>query len=134
MLLVYTLVYPYPISGEFIIPVYQLARIVNIGHYFQRFEAFFEFTWSIAMMLYSAFYLFVICYSFSETFRIKYYKEVIIPVVLLAASLGFIPTNFVNFLSDGHEITKVIFPLLYIIPAGMGLLYMLKYRERRKEK
>ena len=132
MILIYTLVYPYPISGEFIIPVYQLARIVNIGHYFQRFEALFEFTWSIAMMLYSAFYLFVVCYTFTETFKIKYYKEVIIPVVLLAASLGFIPTNFVNFLSDGHEITTVIFPILYIVPAITGLLYMIKHRERRR--
>ena len=132
MILIYTLVYPYPISGEFIIPIYQLARIVNIGHYFQRFEALFEFTWSIAMMLYSAFYLFVVCYTFTETFKVKYYKEVIIPVVLLAASLGFIPTNFVNFLSDGHEITTVIFPILYIVPAITGLLYMIKHRERRK--
>lgn len=133
IILVYTLVYPYPISSEFIIPVYQLARIVNIGHYFQRFEAMFEFTWSISMMLYSSFYLFVVCYTFTETFKIKYYKEVIIPVVLLAASLGFIPTNFVNFLSDGHEITTVIFPVFYIVPAVIGLLHLIKHRERRKK-
>lgn len=134
MLLVYSLVYPYPISGEFIIPVYQLARIVNIGHYFQRFEAFFEFIWSIAMMLYCSFYLFTICYCFTETFKTKFYKELIIPVAFLAASLGFIPTNFVNFLDKGHKIDGILFPFIYAVPGITGLLYSLKHRERRKGK
>lgn len=133
IMIAYILVYPYPISTEFIIPVYQLARIVNVGHYFQRFEAFFEFTWSILMMLYSAFYLFVICYTFTETFKTVYYKEVIIPVVLLAASLGFIPTNFVTFLSDGYMFSKILNPFLFIIPAITGALYMFKRKERRNK-
>ncbi len=134
MLLLYALVYPYPISQEFVIPIYQLARIVNVGQYFQRFEAFFEFTWSIAMMLYASFSLFLICYSFSETFRTDYYRETILPMVLLAASIGFVPTNFVNLLSDGYEIYNIIFPLMFIIPAGVGGIYYYKKRERRKSK
>lgn len=134
MLLLYGLVYPYPISQEFVIPIYQLARIVNVGQYFQRFEAFFEFTWSIAMMLYAAFLLFVICYSFSETFETKYYRETILPTVLLAASLGFVPTNFVTLLSDGFELYNLLFPLLFILPATVGGIYYYKNRERRKNK
>lgn len=134
MLLLYCLVYPYPISREFVIPIYQLARIVNVGQYFQRFEAFFEFTWSIAMMLYASFSLFVICYAISETFNTKYYRETILPVVLLAASFGFIPTNFVTLLSDGNEIYNVIYPILFILPAVIGVIYSYKTRERRKNK
>lgn len=132
MLLIYILVYPYPISKEFIIPVYQLARIVNIGQYFQRFEAFFEFTWSIAMMLYTSFYLFVISYTFTETFKTKYYKQVIIPIVLLAASIGFIPTNFVTFLSDGYVFSTILSPILFIFPAGIGLVYTIKIKRKER--
>lgn len=132
ILLIYALVYPYPISSEFIIPVYQLARIVNIGQYFQRFEAFFEFTWSIAMMLYSSFYLFVICYTFTETFKTKYYKQIIIPVVLLAASMGFISQNFVDFLNDAYKLSEILYPLLYIIPIVVGLLYTIKIRKKER--
>ena len=136
MLLIYILIYPYPISKEFIIPIYQLARIVNIGSYFQRFEAFFEFAWSIAMMLYASFYLFVICYTFTEVFKTKYYKQVIIPIVLLAAALGFIPTNFVTFLDDGYIASRIFYPMLYLISGVIGILYTIKFRkrERRKQK
>lgn len=128
ILLMYTLIYPYPISREFILPVYQMARIANIGQYFQRFEAFFEFVWSIVMLLYCSFYLFIICTSFAKTFKIKFYRELIIPVVILAASIGFIPTNFIYFLSDGYVILRILMPILYIIPAFLGILYTLKER------
>lgn len=128
MLLVYCLVYPYPISKEFILPVYQLARIVNIGQYFQRFDAFFEFSWSIAMMLYSSFYLFVICYAFSETFKVRYYRQLILPIVLLAACIGFVPTNFVTFLSDSYYISAIMAAIIYLVPGILGVLYGFKQK------
>lgn len=134
MLLLYALIYPYPISQEFVIPVYQLARIAKVGQYFQRFEAFFEFIWSIAMMLYASLLLFVISYTFSETFETKYHRETILPMVLLSASLGFVPTNFVTLLSDGYEIYNVLFPLMFIVPAAVGGIYNYKNRESRKKK
>ncbi len=131
MLLLYVLVYPYPISSEFILPAYQLARIVNISQYFQRLEAFFEFAWSLAMLLYASFYLFVICYTFTQTFKTKYYRQVIIPIVVLAAAIGFVPTNFVTFVSDGYVVSRIVYPLLYIIPAVLGIGYSIKKRKRK---
>lgn len=128
----YTLVYPYPVSEAFVIPSYQLARMANVGFYFQRFEAFFEFCWSIAMMLYAAYYLYIICYSFAETFRLKYRREVILPIVLFAASLGFLNTDLVSFLADKYAISKTIYPLLYIIPAAVGILYNIKIKRGHK--
>lgn len=126
ILLVYCLVYPYPISGEFILPVYQLARIANIGKYFQRFDAFFEFAWSVAMLLYASFYLYVICYSFCETFELEYYKELIVPFALLAAGIGFIPTNFVTFISDSYYILNIFKMILYAIPLLIGISFKIK--------
>ena len=131
ILLMYALIYPYPISREFILPVYQMARIANIGAYFQRFEAFFEFVWSIVMLLYCSFYLYIICYCFSRTFKIKFYRELIIPFVILAASIGFIPTSFIYFLSDGYFILRILTPILYVIPAFLGIVYTLKERQMK---
>ncbi|MDO5399282.1 MAG: GerAB/ArcD/ProY family transporter, partial [bacterium] len=39
----YCLSYSYPSSENFIMPAYQIARLINISSFFSRFEAFFEF-------------------------------------------------------------------------------------------
>lgn len=131
IILLYCLVYPYPISGEFVLPVYQLARIANIGQYFQRFDAFFEFSWSIAMMLCSALYLYMICFVFAEVFELKYHRELIIPIAVISAGIGFIPTNFVTFISDSYYILNITSSLLYVICAFVGIAYRIKERKCR---
>ncbi len=50
----YGLTYPYPYSAEFLLVPYQLSRMVRAGEYFQRFEALFEFVWTITQLLYSS--------------------------------------------------------------------------------
>lgn len=132
ILLVYCLVYPYPISREFVLPIYQLARIANIGQYFQRFDAFFEFSWSVAMLLYSSLYLYVICYCFAESFGLEYMRELIIPIAVLALSIGFIPTNFVTFISDSYYLLNISGVILYAVPFVIGILYSIKKRKERR--
>ncbi len=127
---IYTLVYPYPESKAFVIPSYQLARMANVGFFFQRFEAFFEFSWSIAMLLYASYYLYVICYTFTETFKIKYYKEIIMPVVLLSASIGFMSGDILTFLENKYMISRTVYPFLYAIPLFIGVLYNIKRRRK----
>ncbi len=126
LILIYTLVYPFPESESFVIPSYQLARMASVGSYFQRFEAFFEFAWSIAMLLYAAYHLYVICYAFCETFKTKYYKEILLPVALFAASIGFMAGDILTFLENKYVISRIVYPVLYIIPAVIGILYNLK--------
>lgn len=129
---IYTLVYPFPESKAFVIPSYQLARMANVGFYFQRFEAFFEFSWSIAMLLYASYYLYVICYAFTQTFKVKYYREIILPIVLLSASIGFMSGDILSFLENKYLISRTASPFLYAIPLFLGILYNIRRRHRRK--
>ena len=51
----YCLVYSYPASGRFLIPSYQIERVISLSSFFSHFEAIFQFMWSVAIILYCAF-------------------------------------------------------------------------------
>ena len=48
----YCLAYVYPVSRDYILPVYQMSRMIHISSFFSRFESFFQFMWSILIFLY----------------------------------------------------------------------------------
>jgi len=87
--LLYTLAFPYPMSQNFLYPVYQMARLIKLGEFFQRMEAFFEFIWSLSILLYTAFYLKIICLVIAEAFDLKYDKPLLIPVFSIITYLSF---------------------------------------------
>lgn len=69
ILLSYCLIYPYPVSREFMIPVYQLSRVIHLGNFFSRFEVIFQFVWSILVLIYSPIYVYALCYVWQITFE-----------------------------------------------------------------
>lgn len=85
----YNLIYPYPVSSEFILPVYQISRIVKAGMFFQRWEAFFQFVWSIGMYLYTSLYISVITGIIAEAFDLKYSKILVFPIAVIVTSVAF---------------------------------------------
>lgn len=121
ILLAYTFVYPYPTSTEFIMPVYQLTRIVKIGSFFERLEAFFEFVWSISMFLYASLYLYIICLVWQMTFNIRYYKPLIFPVVIIISTIAFIPSSVVDLLRFQDINVMIMTPLAFLLPIIFGI-------------
>ncbi|MBP3361751.1 MAG: endospore germination permease [Clostridia bacterium] len=83
ILLSYSLIFPANISENFLLPVYQLTRIIQIGDFFGRFEAFFEFVWSISVLLYFSIYIYTISIVWKESFGMKYHKPLIFPLMIL---------------------------------------------------
>lgn len=117
----YTLVYPYPSSTEFIMPVYQLTRIVKIGSFFERLEAFFEFTWSICMLLYASLYLYIICLVWKSTFKIPYYKPLIFPILIIISTIAFIPSSVVDMIRFQDINIMIMTPLAFLLPIIFGI-------------
>lgn len=122
VMLAYCLVYPYPVSENFVFPIYQLARVVHLSSFFSRFEAFFQFVWSILIMLYASLYIYAICLVLQKTFSLRFYKPLIFPVVVISYSVSLIPTSLVNTIKTESIIAGIDFPLAFILPVVFGLM------------
>lgn len=120
--LVYCLTFTYPPSGDFIIPMYQMARLVHLSSFFSRFEASFEFVWSIMILLYGALYLYMICYSVQITLGLKYLKPLILPVAVIIFMLALIPDSMMNMLEFEVVVMKYSFIPVFALFLIFGLV------------
>lgn len=126
IVLFYNLVYSYPSSKEFMLPVYQMTRLIKIGDFFQRLEALFEFVWSFAVLLYSSLYLFVLCYIWKETFDLEYYKPLILPFSIIMCATAYLPSSTVK-MSGIQNITSLIsIPVSFVLPIVIVSIYTKK--------
>ena len=123
ILLLYCLVYPYPSSEKILIPVYQLTRLVGIGDFFQRFEAFFEFIWSFCIFLYSSLYVAVICNVWKECFDLKYSTPLIFPIISITTIASFAGHNMQE-IAYGYEYINIIVLLIsFVLPLVFAAIY-----------
>ncbi len=130
--LVYSLSYPYPVSTEFIIPIYQLERLVHFSTFFSRFEAVFQFIWCICVILYGATYITVISEVFKTTFEHRYSKPLITPIVLCIVGAALMPRTFSGMANLEMKINEWIYIPSFFIPIALGIIQRIK--ENRKEK
>lgn len=93
---VYIASIPYPTAIENFLPIYQMARLINYGRFFQRLEPLFIVIWVTAALLYltSAFYFLV--YIFRKTFALQYHKPLILPFAVIIFTLSLLPPNLVS--------------------------------------
>jgi hypothetical protein len=87
---------PYPHNREYFLPIYQLARIIHFGRFFQRLESAFLFIWAASALLYLSSAFFFIVYIFKKTFKLAYYRPLIVPFALIIFSLSLIPENVMH--------------------------------------
>lgn len=129
----YALIYPHPVSEEFILPVYQMTRIMHLGSFFNRFEAIFQFLWSILMFLYGAVYLYIMCFVWQITFSLKYIKPLMFPVALLVSSIAIIPESIMEADTLEGIFENITFPVAFLLPIAVGLLDRQKRKSDEKE-
>ena len=122
IMLAYCLVFPYPLSENFVFPVYQLTRMVHLSTFFNRFEAFFQFIWSIMILLYASFYIYAMCFVLQQTFSLKYYKPMIFPVVITLCSFSLIPENARTVLYTEKIVMITVSIIVSVLPIVFGLM------------
>lgn len=134
--LFYGLCYAYPVSKEFIIPVYQLERLINLSDFFSRLEALFQFIWSISILLYSAMYAAVLAQVWGETFNLHHKKPLIAPAVIMLVGFALLPNSLNDMITVESVINRWIYIGAFLIPIIIGVLFKLKNvsRETKGEK
>lgn len=133
ILLAYCLIYPYPVSRKFMIPIYQLARIIHLSTFFSRFEAIFQFAWSVMLLLYSAIYVYVLCYVWQITFGLKFYRPLIFPVVIISGAVALLPDSIIQLIINEKWENIIAYPITFLLPLIFGAVSR-KYYGAGKDK
>ncbi len=131
-LLAFCLIYPQNISGNFVLPFYQMVRLIQVGDFFGRFEAFFEFIWSISIMAYFSVYLYALSIIWQKIFNLPYHKPLIAPFMIIASLLVY---NSPSYTELNRNYTWYALSLIagsFLIPLTAGIFK--KYEERKLEK
>lgn len=126
LLVSYCLTYPYPASEEFMIPVYQLARIIHLSSFFSRFEVVFQFIWSIMLFLYSSIYIYVLSYVWQITFDLKYYKPLVFPMVVISSVVALMPDSVMGIVKAEKWEIYLIYPAAFLLPILFGIYQKVK--------
>lgn len=124
--LVYAMCYSYPASAEFTVPVYQLERLVNLGEFFSRLEAVFQFIWAISVLLYGVLYAAVLAKVWSETFCVHHTKPLIAPSVIALAGVSLIPESLNDMICFETFVSHWIYFPALLIPILIGVTYYMK--------
>ena len=118
----YCLAYVYPVSRDYILPVYQMSRMIHISSFFSRFESFFQFIWSILIFLYAAIYIYAMCDVLQRTFNLKYVNPLILPVTILGVTIAGIPSAVTDAIGLEKYVNLIEYPIVFLLPIIFGLL------------
>ncbi len=133
--LVYILVVPYPTSTEYFIPYLHLARYVNYGRFFQRIESIFVLTWTLSAIIYLSLGLFFLMYMIKKTFRLEYYRPLIIPVAIILFTLCFIPSSLMYSVTlEGEIVRQFAWIVTFAIPIVVLIVANIVKRKKEGEK
>ncbi len=120
LLFVYCIIFPYPASENFLMPMYQLTRLIDIGDFFSRFEAFFEFVWTIFAFIYFSIYLYAICRIWQDIYGLKYHKILAAPFAVVASSAALWPDSYLEFTKNYTWYTMIMVFVSTLAPIAVG--------------
>lgn len=90
---VYQMVFPEPASERVLFPLYQLARLMYLGRFFQRAESLFIFVWVISWTAKLAIILQGVALAQAVAMKLPLYKPLIFPLLVLSFAIAFIPAD-----------------------------------------
>lgn len=129
--LVYIAIIPYPSVQESVLPFHHLSRLISYGRFFQRVESMFVFIWASGALIYLCTGFFFLINVFKKTFKLTFYKPLIIPFAILSFNLSILPSS----LMGSIELETVYLRnFAWIITFGLTILLLLIARIIRTKK
>ena len=130
--LAFSLIYQYPTGTESFLPIYQLARLIDYGRFFQRMESIFVLVWAASALLHLSTLLYLIAYVFKKTFKLEYYKPLVIPFSIIVYTLGFFPHNLISAIELEKSFRTFAWLVAFLLP--IILLVIARFIKKRTKK
>ncbi|WP_405155150.1 endospore germination permease [Paenibacillus sp. FSL K6-0108] len=113
---------------------YTLSQKINIGHFFERMEAFMATAWLIATYFKSLMYMFAFVIGLAHLFQLKTYKPLILPSILLMFSLSILISPNVIFYTNTIMPAWVDWDMTvsFIIPLFLLLVHRIRFGKSQK--
>lgn len=131
--LAYILSMPYPSGLEPFLPVYNMAREISLGRFFQRIEAIFVFIWAMAALMYLTATFYFMVHTFAKTAGLKHTRPLILPFAVIIFSAAFIPDNLMSAIKIDTNFTNNYAWLLTFVFIGL-ILVLASLRKHSREK
>lgn len=132
--LTYMLVYQYPTATEFFLPIYQLARSIEIGRFLSRIEAIFILVWASSAFLYLSSGLYIISYLFKKSFGLKTRKPLLVPFTILIFSIAMMPEDLYSALELEMSIYRnYAWIITFIVPLFLLIVASIRAKGERRD-
>lgn len=89
VVLVFTTVFPVRAASSVLFPIYQLARIMFLGRFFQRMESLFIFVWVISAAIQLTAFMVGNALSVARAMKLPVYRPLVFPLSVLTFAIAF---------------------------------------------
>jgi len=93
VVLLFVTVFPVRAAVNVLFPVFQMARIMFLGRFFQRMESLFIFVWVISAAVQLAGVLQATALALARIMKLPVYRPLIFPLSVLTFAIAFIPPD-----------------------------------------
>ncbi|MFZ5827710.1 MAG: GerAB/ArcD/ProY family transporter [Bacillota bacterium] len=111
-----------PTAGENPFPLYNLARLVYLGRFFQRTEAVIITFWFFAAAIRLSLLLHAAAVSFGGALGLPLYRPLLFPMLILLVSLAMVPHDFLEVLRWDRDLLRPLGFVVLAIPLVLWLL------------
>jgi spore germination protein (amino acid permease) len=120
--IVFELVFDYFSMEIIAFPYQQLTAYVKVGRFITNIEGLYFFFWTLASVIRFAIYIYLTTLLFAQTFKLKEFKPLLLPMTWLIILLGMLPTNYVQemftirqkYLLNGTWAVFILLPLILL--------------------
>lgn len=132
-LAVYHMVFTPQQANHMTFHLYQLARMIFLGRFFQRMEAIFIFLWVTSAVVKMAFTLWATAYLLAKAFTWPVYRPILPALALGCFSVSMLPTDVMAAVQwEQQYLLSWGWTIVFALPFGVVSLASLRKRGRRR--
>lgn len=124
-LLVFAMIFPYPVGQEITSPMYEMAALIDYGGFMQRMEPIFLFLWNFGTFIEVSLIFYATLMIFCHAFKIDDKRPVILPMITTLYSLSLIPKSISEVTSGFVQTLRSWGWIVYYVPPVIILIIAL---------